>query len=70
MLYFQLFFPTINTVEQRGATAAKPPVPTTTRARGAAEPRDIHLTRPAAWTQCRWKNCKRNHWSRAPKSPL
>jgi hypothetical protein len=41
--------------EQSGATAAKPPVPTTTTARGATE-RDIHLTKPKGWTKTRWKN--------------
>jgi hypothetical protein len=55
--------------EQSGATAAKPPVPTTTTARGATQ-RDIHLTRPAGWSKTQWKHYKRNHWSRAPKPPL
>ena len=53
--------------EQSGATAAKPPVPTTTTARGAAEPREIHLTRPAGWPKRRWRNYRRSHWNRAPK---
>ena len=51
------------TAEGGSGAAAVPPEATTAGVREAMEPRVIHLTRPAGWTNWQWKNYKR-YWSR------